>query len=120
MPGLQPGTRATIHLSRITTARREPRLFTTLHPRSAAMAVLILDTRVAGKYPPRDVFRNIGPPVPLTARRIAARLAEATGYDVTGDDVQEAYRLLRSTISTPALRTIAQSYQHTTTERTAS
>lgn len=79
----------------------------TITPRAAHVAVLLLDTRVAGRYVPRDTYRKVPPPPPLTARRIAVRLSDAVGEPITADDVIAGGHALRTLIPSYELRAIA-------------
>lgn len=87
----------------------------TVTPRAARIAVLMLDTRVGGRYIDRATYKRIGAPIPATARRIAVRLAEAAGEPITGDDVIAGARALTTAIPTYELRAFAAAAPEETT-----
>lgn len=76
--------------------------------RTAHVAVVMLDTRVGGSHVPREKYRKAGVPIPPTAKRIAARLSEAVGETITGDEVRAAAALLCSNLPTHQLRALAE------------
>lgn len=79
----------------------------TITARDAQVAVILLDTRVGGRYLSRDAWRKAGVPIPLTARRVAVRLSEAAGQTITADELIAGVRALSTRIPTHELRAIA-------------
>lgn len=77
-------------------------------PRIAHVATVLLDTRVGGRHIPRDAYRKAPTPIDATARRIAARISEAAGEQITAREIQLAHALLTSALLTTEIRAIAQ------------
>lgn len=76
--------------------------------RACEVAVMLLDTRVNGKYLPREAFKKAPVPITLTARRIAARLTEAVSQTITGEEIISAHSVLKSQMPTYEIRERAQ------------
>lgn len=82
----------------------EPTPSPQIDPRAAEVAVLLLDTRVNGRYIDRATWRRLPVPIDASARRVAFRLTEVCAQAVSGPEVQAAQRLLRTTTPSHVIR----------------
>lgn len=79
-----------------------------LQPHIARAAVVLLDTRISGKYPTRAEIAAAGVPTAEQAKGIALRLSQASGLRINPMSLRLAVALLQSGVTIDAIRYAAR------------